>query len=287
MFENTEANWQKQFKTDGYAPIERSVPSQLDFKTLYDLYDGLVYESKTETQQVRHELSQRAMEWNNKSCNAAAYSKAPVCLRDRRDRDDKEEKTYLQYTAEFGNYVRGHSRSVLNEDDVCQSLFERLDDLISSSEKVFRSALDGLAESGNTQLRTIYPHNRPLPVIVKILAYHPNNEKATGEHSDKCVFSFVMNADDLHNDKLRIGPCMRGCSSCRMKAPVRQTAEPWSLGTGILFPGLLVQNLGIRDVKPSPHYVEPVTKGAIRHSAIAFLMAPDIDTSEIPTAMAA
>jgi len=280
--------WQTKFAKSGYALVENSVPSDHYFRMLYGLYDEVVYNpNQLGQKKTIDEFASLAREWNSKPCNSRAYSGAPVGLKDRRERKDKENKTYLQYSSEFGHYLRGHCDGVLERSDALASLCDNLDQLVEDSSAVFRAAIDGMAEAQISSLRDMYPIGRPLPVLIKVLAYHADANWATSPHFDKSVFTLVLNADDLETDAFRIKPYGSEVSLDLAGPPSRMSLSSSSRGTGILFPGMLTGKVGLAQTKPSPHGVLPFKSCARRHSAIAFLMAPNVDTSGLTTSVAA
>lgn len=278
-------DYQTEFDKSGYQLVRRSIPSELRFRMIYDLYDRVMEEAGAAS--CVEEYNRFSSEWNAKPCNSGAFSGAPVGIRDRRRRADKENKTYLQYAREFGFYMKSHRDSILDRNDAMAALCSELDELVARAETVFNATLDSLLTKHGVPLRDVYPLGQPLPVLIKVLAYHEGESWTTGPHFDKSVLTLVLNADDMATDTFRVKPYGSEERLENTIPPDRQVSTKATEGSAILFPGLLARKLGLLETPPSPHAVLPFSGQSIRHSAIAFLMAPDVQTGDMMTATAA
>jgi len=276
------------FLHQGHMVIKDCLPSQLFFNMAYELYDEITYGQVSKCNACPlGEFKALAAEWNGKPCNRRFYSGAPVGARDRRMRSDKAEKTYFQYTREFGHFLRGHSQSVMDRSVALEAFCTALDALILDSERIFRAAIDMLIEGGDTVLNEHFPQSASLPILIKFIAYHPAERWATTPHYDKSVLTLVLNADDIDEDSFRIGPNALGSSLENLDAPSRSKQSCFERSNGVLFPGLFANPLGLKNIPPSPHGVLPFEKPRLRHSAIAFLMAPGVTSENMTTSLAA
>lgn len=268
------------FDEVGFACLPGALPSAAEFSGVYELFDTL-FGADADPAVLNH-LAREAGLWSCHTGNAAAYSAAPVGFKDRRVRSDKSNKAYLQFTPEFGYFLRGLRKGSYEASLGLRQLCAKLDELAQHAERVFRNSIRSLVRS--------FPHefpsadfDGPMSVLVKVLAYYPGEEWATPRHFDKSLLTLVLNASDLEADKLRVGPFEAAGAGKLMLAPPRQVQSRTMPGTGVLFPGMMWKKLGVDFLKPSPHAVLPVNDASVRYSAIAFLIAPDLDTSDMMT----
>lgn len=268
------------FDEVGFACMPGTLPSAAEFSGMYELFSAVFGPDADPT--VLGHLEREADLWNSLAGNISAYSAAPVGFRDRRVRMDKSNKSYFQFTREFGYFLRGLRNGSYEASVGLRRLCSKLDEIAEHSERTFRASLRALALAYPDELPAKLCDG-PSSILIKVLAYYPGEEWATVRHFDKSLLTLVLGASDLESDKLRIGPFDSGRLGKFMIAPQRQVHSSTSPGTGVLFPGLMWKKLGIDFLKPSPHAVLPVNDAAVRYSAIAFLIAPDLDTSDLMT----
>ena len=272
------AGFDADFRRIGYSQLDGLMPTQRQFDALYTLFEQIVFGKFAEHHGL-DQLHDEAKEWLANSANRRGYAGAPMGFRDRRPREDKADKVYFQFCPEFYYYLRANRSSCYYRHPHLANLLDELADCSKIAEGIFNSLLFRL----DTRLRrTLLGPDGTLSVLLKILAYEPSVKWGTTPHFDKAAFALVMNADDVATESFRIAPYRDGISKLELQAPDRRAPvdEP---GTAILFPGMCLRAVGVGDILPSPHGVEPVQGNRRRHSVIAFLITPDVDTSGMDT----
>lgn len=266
----------------GYVAIPQATMSRATFAGIYGVLDEFFYAEGT--QRARDLLGEAASMWNNDDANSAAYSGAPVGMVNRLTRADKDDKVYLQLCREFGHYLKGQKGSPYHYCSTVRFLIDTVMQLADQSEAVFRAMIARLLPKEQASIGATGMMKGNLPIMVKFLSYHPSDRWATPPHYDKSLFTAVLNGDDIWADTFRIGPKASGALDLtNLSAPPRFVEDPSEDGTMIVFPGMFTKHVGMPDIPPSPHGVVPVAGGRLRHSAIAFLLVPNLNTSGLIT----
>ncbi|AZL60197.1 hypothetical protein EI545_15995 [Tabrizicola piscis] len=117
--------------------------------------------------------------------------------------------------------------------------------------------------------------------MIKVLAYFPSEDWATGKHFDKSLLTLVMHATDVKSDKFVIGPFSQDGTSKFLETPDRYVSDRTKPGKALIFPGMMWEKLGVPSLKPSPHAVMPHRGPGIRFSVIAFLLAPNLNLRDL------
>lgn len=265
----------------GFVGIHDQLPSQQWFDALYALYDQLI--DRRIDDAGLSSLSDECAAWGELPGNRNAFAGAPVGFRDRRQTAGKEQKTYFQYNREFGHYLKSSKGGSFYRDPLFRIFCERLDSIAVIAQRVFHAALHELTEPHDGLAHALWGFYGGASVHVKVLRYEPDAKWATTPHFDKSALTFVLNADDLdQGESFRIAPYKPGITAEELQAPSRATDDISSPSIGLLFPGMCLRAMGV-NIQPSPHGVVPLQTDRKRHSMIAFLMAPGIDTNEMIT----
>lgn len=271
-------------RSNGYVAIPQATFSRLTFTALSNLVDEIAFAPWTAD--ARRQLRADATEWNGHPANTNRMSGAPVGLTDRRPREEKSQKAYLQICAEFAFFLRGKADSSYHLSPAIRALVDASVELADLSESVFREAVMWMPPEERQRFDASGAMSGRLPVMLKYLSYFPDPNWATPLHYDKSALTQVLYADDAYEETFVIGPHQGHKPTMEeLLAPERFAVDPTTKGTSLLFPGMLMRQIGIKSIPPSPHGVMPVKKEGIRHSVIAFLLVPRLNTSELQTTL--
>lgn len=267
---------------NGYATLRRSMPSRYNFGALYALFDQVANIHCFEKQQ-NSRIKAEADAWQMMAGNQAAYAGAPMGFNDRRARTDKAEKYYFQYCREFHYYLRSHHASTYYQCPVFAAFAEKLFELSDLADGIFRGLAKELDNGAGNLSRVLFGNCGTPSILLKVLCYEPSTTWGTVPHFDKSALSLVMNTDDVERENFRIGQYRPGITTEELTAPDRIVEDGTAPGNALLFPGMCLYAIGESQIMPTPHGVLPVSNNRRRHSLIAFLLAPGIDTSAMET----
>ena len=180
-----------------------------------------------------------------------------------------------------GNYLKVNIDSELQTETFLQFV-SQLEKIHSCVSQIFKDILDCLAQEGCC-LHDKFPQDDGLSIILKIVRYeYEDSELPADVHVDKSALTLILDNDDVENNKLVVSRYKDKLMFKDLRQPQREFDDNPELYTSsILLPGNILQHVGI-NLNPTPHAVLPFN-GSFRHSLIAFLLIPNVDTELIGT----
>lgn len=260
-------------RTDGYAAFPRVLPDRAWFEQTYRLFDGFIGEL---TDERVDELRASALEWLACGDNTSYFCGVPPSFRDREGVTGKRNKAYLQWCLEFARSPQFAATEIAKK-SVTRELSQCLEQIESICARLFMQTLLEIGAAHPHYLAT-YSSDRPLPIIIKMIRYNNSPRRfATDPHYDKSALSLILNADD-DEVQWRLG---RGhnCPLSSMTAPIQYPEDPREPNSCVMIPGLCLQAADV-DLPPTPHFVMSVETNAYRHSIVAFLLAPHLQSTD-------
>lgn len=261
---------------DGFAVFERLLPSRDWFDDLYRITDVLMDSLSDE---VAAEWRQSAFDWLSEEDNASYFCGAPPAYRDRAGTEGKRNKAYIQWCLEYAR-SRQYAETGVASMAHARELTAKLELLHAICSETYVNVLADF-EADYPEFVGRYDPERPLPILFKLVRYNRSPRRfATDPHFDKSGFSIILRADD-EKVQWRLGKG-NPCRISTMTAPIEYPADSADPNPAILFSGLCLEAVGVK-VPPTPHFVLPVEQKKYRHSIIAFLLVPHVDTDNLVT----
>jgi hypothetical protein len=262
----------------GFALLKGALPNPSSFADAYRAFDAVA--NLVEADELAEILLEKtAVDWTKKPDLLGYYAKAPMGFRNRSERQDKEKKSYFQYTPAYEAFVRTNYPRIMAKYPEIDWLFVNCDSLCRASEQVLKSVILEFDRHFPGLRTLLLRKGNPSPVILRLLRYEPGNQIETLPHYDKSAFTVHMHSDDSKADQFVIGPWCAGELSLADLNPVTRRANC----DAVVFPGLFLDQMGYHEIRPTPHAALGSEDNRYRHVAVGFWLVPFMMTEHLST----
>ncbi|HEV8715456.1 MAG TPA: 2OG-Fe(II) oxygenase family protein [Candidatus Binatia bacterium] len=283
LYEQEARRIEKSFFSTGYLEVPNALPDQRFFDHLYGLFEEFI-EAIQNNLELERQIDAIGEEWLHHPDNFFFFSEAPPKFQDRTRRDDKADKLYAQFYFEFFCFLTERYGDLLGKFRSLRCFYSSLACLHYIALGVFLPLIRALDRTNPGLERRLFPEHRVPPIMIKILRYNSNTNWGTLPHYDKSGLSLIMNSDDANDENFVVGRHGDGIlKPSDLKQPVRTSTPSNGRTSGIVIPGMCLQEAGFRRLKPTPHAVLPVTKSTNRHAVVAFWLVPEINPAGLIT----
>ncbi len=274
-------NIYQSIRSQAFCELNNDLYLKKDYEDLYKNF-GLFIESMDADSDFSEQISKTEHEFLENIEVKNRYCAAPPSYRDpRRHATKRHDKVYFQFISEYYDFVKEKHADLLIKHPEFKCFLDGMKRLDTVSKLLFEQSLDQLEHDIPNIKQKMYEGHDQLTVISKIVRYEKSEKWGTTPHFDKSTLTLIWDSNDEDHDCLLVCKDSNNYSMQSLVKPERLYAHQEDATSVLLITGLALPTIGI-DIKPTLHGVAPI-KSDYRYAVISFLLAPNLDMSQMKT----